>query len=293
MSGRILLKGKRSIKVGPTTLPMETVDGSSDTLGHCVSALESFPLSSSSSTESKSDDKAPCLAVPKRSKYERRRSPLAGDESPMDGLVVHPETFHAEPAQGFADVDVASVSGTMEDEQREGSLDNELLKTTSSSKRPSAHSLLESKKKTKVTLTSRERPLSTTTSSSDDVFHSGLLDPTTMSPSGGARGRARLSTTAARKGGRTASASTEWSFDGVTHLQSLIPDQELTVFVGTWNMAEIKVRTYVPVCVYVCMWGEGRVCSAPCLGGVCMYVYMHSVGVVWGWGWCGMLLRCW
>lgn len=253
MSGRILLKGKRSIKVGPTTLPMETVDGSSDTLGHCVSALESFPNSSgsSSSTESKSDDKAPCLAVPKRSKYERRRSPLAGDESPMDGLVVHPEAFHAEPAQGFADVDAASVSGTMEDEQKEGSLDNELLKTTSSSKRPSAHSLLE-RKKTKVTLTSRERPLSTTTSSSDDVFHSSLLDAT-LSPSGGAKGRARLSTTAARKGGRTASVDTEWSFDGLTQLQSLIPDQELTVFVGTWNMAEIKVRVYVGC-------GEGLLC---------------------------------
>lgn len=244
MSGRLVLKGKRSIKVGPTS-PMETVDGSSVALEDCGSALESFPNSSGSgSIVDKPEDKAPCLAVPKRSKYERRRSPLAGDESPMDGLVVHPETFQAEPAQGFADVE-STASGTVEDAQKEVASDSDIMRA-SSTKRHSPHSLLE-RKKTRVTPMSRERPVSTT-SSSDEVFHGSMLC-STMSQSGvGGRG-ARLSTAAARKGGRTTSADTEWSFDGLTQLHSIFPDQELTVFVGTWNMAEIKVRT----CVYVRM----------------------------------------
>lgn len=271
MSGRLVLKGKRSIKVGPTS-PMETVAGSSVALEDCGSALESFPNSSGSIVD-KPEDKAPCLAVPKRSKYERRRSPLAGDESPMDGLVVHPETFQAEPAQGFADVE-STASGTVEYAQKEVASDSDIMRA-SSTKRHSPHSLLE-RKKTRVTPMSRERPVSTT-SSSDEVFHGSMLC-STMSQSGvGGRG-ARLSTAAARKGGRTTSADTEWSFDGLTQLHSIFPDQELTVFVGTWNMAEIKVRT----CVYVRMYCTRRKLTVRACVRACACVH-ECVQVRVGW----------
>ena len=272
MSGRIVLKGKRSIKVGPTSLPMETADGASVTLEDCVSAHESFPNSSGGANSgSKPDDKAPCLAVPKRSKYERRRSPLAGDESPMDGLVVHPETFQAEPAQGFAEGD-GTASGNMDEEQKEDVSDHGLLRANSS-KRPSTPSLLE-RKKTKVTLAGRERQHSTTTSSSDDVFHSSLLG-STMSHSGGVGSCSRLSTSAARKGGRTVSADTEWSFDSLTQLHSFFPDGELTVFVGTWNMAEIKVQDEGRDCLCLYMMG-GVVCGCGC-----GWMGVWGVGVGW------------
>ena len=231
-----MLKGKRTNKVGPTSLPMEADgDVQSVTLEDCVSALESFP-SSSNNTGGKPEDKDSCLTVPKRSNYERRRSPLAGDESPMDSLVVHPETFQAEPAQGFAEGD-GTESGNMEEADEEKVSGHSPLRA-GLSKRPSTPSLLE-RKKTKVTATDRERQHSATTSSSDEVFHSSMLGSTLSSS--GAAGYTRLSTTATRKGGRTASADTEWSFAGLSHLHSFFPDRELTVFVGTWNMAEIKV----------------------------------------------------
>lgn len=244
MSGRIVLKGKRSNKVGPTSLPMEADgDVQSVSLEDCVSALESFP-SSSSNTGGKPADKGPGLTVPKRSNYERRRSPLAGDESPMDSLVVHPETFQAEPAQGFAEGD-STESRNMEEAEEEDVSGLSLLRA-GLSKRPSTPSLLE-RKKTKVTLTDRERQHSATTSSSDEVFHSSMLG-STLSSGGVAGSYTRLSTSATRKGGRMASADTEWSFDGLSQLHSFFPDRELTVFVGTWNMAEIKVQG-----VFLCM----------------------------------------
>ena len=44
-----------------------------------------------------------------------------------------------------------------------------------------------------------------------------------------------------RKGGRRPSASVDWSSDGAAELRRCLPDQQLRVFVGTWNMQELSV----------------------------------------------------
>lgn len=50
-----------------------------------------------------------------------------------------------------------------------------------------------------------------------------------------------LLTTQLRKGGTLPSVETDWECDGVAVLEGILPDRELTVFVGTWNMHERKV----------------------------------------------------
>ena len=49
-----------------------------------------------------------------------------------------------------------------------------------------------------------------------------------------------------RKGGRRPSPSVDWSSDGEAQLHSCLPDQQLGVFVGTWNMQQINVRESLP-----------------------------------------------
>lgn len=51
-----------------------------------------------------------------------------------------------------------------------------------------------------------------------------------------------LLTTQMRKGGTLPSINTNWECDGEALLESAFPERELTVFVGTWNMQEHKVR---------------------------------------------------
>ena len=51
-----------------------------------------------------------------------------------------------------------------------------------------------------------------------------------------------LLTASARKGGRIASADTDWSFDGKSQLESLFPDKLISIYIATWNMHNEKVR---------------------------------------------------
>ena len=63
--------------------------------------------------------------------------------------------------------------------------------------------------------------------SSPEFNHSGPLQP--------------LLTASARKGGRIASADTDWSFDGEMQLESIFPDKHISVYIATWNMHNEKV----------------------------------------------------
>ena len=45
----------------------------------------------------------------------------------------------------------------------------------------------------------------------------------------------------ARKGGRRASATTDWSSCGLTQLERCLPVREMRLFVGTWNMQQMSV----------------------------------------------------
>ena len=50
-----------------------------------------------------------------------------------------------------------------------------------------------------------------------------------------------LLTTQMRKGGTLPSINTHWGCDGEALLEGVLPERELVVFVGTWNMQEHKV----------------------------------------------------
>ena len=50
-----------------------------------------------------------------------------------------------------------------------------------------------------------------------------------------------LLTASARKGGRIASADTDWSFDGVSQLENILPDKQISIYIATWNMHNEKV----------------------------------------------------
>ena len=63
--------------------------------------------------------------------------------------------------------------------------------------------------------------------SSPDFNHSGPLQP--------------LLTASARKGGRIASADTDWSFDGELQLENVFPDKQISIYIATWNMHNEKV----------------------------------------------------
>ena len=63
--------------------------------------------------------------------------------------------------------------------------------------------------------------------SSPELSHSGPLQP--------------LLTASARKGGRIASADTDWSFDGELQLENIFPDKQLSIYIATWNMHNEKV----------------------------------------------------
>ena len=50
-----------------------------------------------------------------------------------------------------------------------------------------------------------------------------------------------LLTASARKGGRFASADTDWSFDGESQLENIFPDKQISIYIATWNMHNEKV----------------------------------------------------
>lgn len=73
---------------------------------------------------------------------------------------------------------------------------------------------------------------------STDITSSQLsTDTTTLSCS-----LPSLLTSQHRKGGSRASINTDWSSNGGAELERCLPQRQLGVFIGTWNMAKLNVR---------------------------------------------------
>ena len=171
--------------------------------------------------------------------YETKRSPLAGDESPLTEAV-HPEKNKSTPVVGFVDENSSYASENLGCSVK--GMDDVFVNTKlkSSSKRSPAPTVAQ--KRSKFHTEDRPRYHFSVTGT-DEVF-------TRSSSSTSSIGQCpALLTSTARKGGRVPSADTVWENDAKSLMHSYFPDQEVTIFVGTWNMAEIKVTSahrYIP-----------------------------------------------
>ena len=174
------------------------------------------------------------LTVPKG--YDSKLSPLAGDTVPLDHIVVHPENLQlqASPAVGFSEPFDSTDSKK----------NDPTISIKVSSKRSSSITTKQQEKKLKlVNVSQRVSPHFNSVSStcSED------MSITSTNVSLGGRLYHPLSTSSVRKGGCNVSAETQWDFDGRALLSSYFPDHEVTIFIGTWNMGELKVRIQLPI----------------------------------------------
>jgi hypothetical protein len=169
------------------------------------------------------------LRVPKA--YDSKLSPLAGDTVPLDHVVVHPENeqLQASPVVGFSDTSEGVSNGSN-------------FGVRVNSKRSSSILAQQQEKKLKV-VNVPQRANHFSSLSPTSSCSSGDMSVSDANVSIGRKGCQPLLTTTARKGGRNVSADTVWDFNGPGLLESYFPDREVSVFVGTWNMGEMKVRT--------------------------------------------------
>lgn len=166
------------------------------------------------------------LRVPKA--YDSKLSPLAGDTVPLDHVVVHPENeqLQASPVVGFSDTSEGVSNGSN-------------FGVRVNSKRSSSILAQQQEKKLKV-VNVPQRANHFSSLSPTSSCSSGDMSVSDANVSIGRKGCQPLLTTTARKGGRNVSADTVWDFNGPGLLESYFPDREVSVFVGTWNMGEMK-----------------------------------------------------